>query len=361
MGDEEIAQEIDDEDDQVDSGVTSKSLDNSNLHFKHQFADATANFYCQAFFAKEFRDMRYELHSSGEEGEAAFIHSLSRCVKWDPQAGKSRSEFFKMQDGRLIMKQLSKAEASSVVSFAPHYIAYIHEACRSKKPTVLAKILGIFRIGFKNSVTGRAFRQDVIISENLFFNHKKITRIFDLKGSMRSRYAQATGHTGDVLLDENLLEFLIKSPIYIRAHSKYLLESAIRNDTNFLTHNKVMDYSLLVCIDEVNKELVVGIIDYIRTFTWDKKLEMYVKSSGILGGAGNRPTVISPRNYKVRFSEAIATYFVMVPDRWSSLSVLSDSLSFTTQQPGIYVRPVIKETAVLEEKFKAAVPASFYG
>ena len=53
------------------------------------------------------------------------------------------------------------------------------------------------------------------------------------------------------------------------------------------------------------QELVVGIIDYIRTFTWDKRLEMYVKSSGILGSApaalagsagvfGAMPTVVSP-------------------------------------------------------------------
>ncbi len=44
----------------------------------------------------------------------------------------------------------------------------------------------------------------------------------------------------------------------------------------------------------VLQELVVGIIDYIRTFTWDKRMEMYVKSSGILGGSGNLPTVVSP-------------------------------------------------------------------
>ena len=30
--------------------------------------------------------------------------------------------------------------------------------------------------------------------------------------------------------------------------------------------------------------------DYIRTFTWDKKLEMVVKSSGILGGQGKSGT-----------------------------------------------------------------------
>lgn len=29
-------------------------------------------------------------------------------------------------------------------------------------------------------------------------------------------------------------------------------------------------------------------LDYIRTFTWDKKLEMVVKSTGILGGQGEK-------------------------------------------------------------------------
>ena len=32
--------------------------------------------------------------------------------------------------------------------------------------------------------------------------------------------------------------------------------------------------------------------DYIRTFTWDKKLEMVVKSTGILGGQG-KPLVLT--------------------------------------------------------------------
>jgi hypothetical protein len=32
-------------------------------------------------------------------------------------------------------------------------------------------------------------------------------------------------------------------------------------------------------------------VDYIRTFTWDKKLEMVVKSTGILGGQGEKVLV----------------------------------------------------------------------
>lgn len=79
-----------------------------------------------------------------------------------------------------------------------------------------------------------------------------------------------------------------------------------------------MDYSLLVGVDEERQELVLGIIDFIRQYTWDKHLETWVKASGILGGPKNAaPTVISPKQYKKRFRKAMSTYFVMVPDEWS--------------------------------------------
>lgn len=58
------------------------------------------------------------------------------------------------------------------------------------------------------------------------------------------------------------------------------------------------------------------IVDFIRTFTWDKKLESWVKESGILGGGGKEPTIVSPRQYRIRFREAMERYFLMVPDCW---------------------------------------------
>lgn len=79
-----------------------------------------------------------------------------------------------------------------------------------------------------------------------------------------------------------------------------------------------MDYSLLVGVDEVRQELVLGIIDFIRQYTWDKQMETLVKASRILGGSRNAaPTVISPEQYKIRFRKAMSTYFFMVPDEWS--------------------------------------------
>ena len=39
-------------------------------------------------------------------------------------------------------------------------------------------------------------------------------------------------------------------------------------------------------MDKENGLLVVSIIDFIRQYTWDKKMETWVKSSGMLGGDG---------------------------------------------------------------------------
>ena len=118
-----------------------------------------------------------------------------------------------------------------------------------------------------------------------------------------------------VLLDENLQEELATDPVLVREQGKRRLEACVYNDTAFLCSLGVMDYSLLCGVDRTNGELVVGIIDYVRQYTWDKQLETYVKSSGVLGGgAGREPTVISPNQYKKRFRRAVSRYFVIVPE-----------------------------------------------
>lgn len=77
-----------------------------------------------------------------------------------------------------------------------------------------------------------------------------------------------------------------------------------------------MDYSLLVGVDSQNRELVCGIIDYLRQYTWDKQLETWVKSS--LVPKNFLPTVISPIEYKTRFRKFMSTHFLSVPDHWCS-------------------------------------------
>ena len=202
--------------------------------------------------------------------------------------------------------------------FAPAYFEYMSQAFFHDLPTLLTKIFGFYKIGFKNAVTGRSVKMDVLVMENLFMD-RKISRIFDLKGSVRNRHVKSTGHQAEVLLDENLMEVMNQSPLFIREHCKKLLRASVWNDTLFLSKLNVMDYSLLVGIDEENHELVLGIVDFIRTFTWDKKLESWVKEAGLLGGGGKEPTIVSPRQYKSRFREAMERYFLLAPDKFTNI------------------------------------------
>ncbi|OBZ90423.1 1-phosphatidylinositol 3-phosphate 5-kinase fab1 [Choanephora cucurbitarum] len=283
----------------------------SGSHMRYNFSTGSTKFFCKIFFSEQFDALRRNCGC-----DESYIMSLASCIKWDSSGGKSGSAFLKTKDDRLLMKQLSKYELDAFLRFAPAYFQYMSEAFFSELPTVLAKIFGFYSIGYKNSTTGKSMRMDVLIMENLFYQ-RNIKKIFDLKGSMRNRHVQSTGKQDEVLLDENLVELIYQSPLFIRAHSKEILRSSLHNDTLFLSNRNVMDYSLLVGIDEEKQELVVGIVDFIRTFTWDKKLESWVKESGILGGGGKEPTIVSPRQYRIRFREAMERYFLMVPDYWA--------------------------------------------
>lgn len=292
-------------------------LDSKGTHFKFSFDDESplsedkAKFSVTCYFAKHFAALRKKCCPK----DIDFIRSLSRCKRWNAQGGKSNVYFAKTLDERFIIKQVTRTELESFVEFAPQYFRYLMESLTSGSPTCLAKIVGVYQVNIKGLKGGREVKMDLMVMENLFFE-RKISRVYDLKGSLRSRY---TSSESKVLLDSNLLEALHTKPIFLGSKAKRRLERAVWNDTSFLATADVMDYSLLVGIDEEKKELVIGIIDYLRQYTWDKQLETWVKASGILGGPKNEsPTVISPMQYKKRFRKAMSKYFLTVPDQWSS-------------------------------------------
>ncbi|CAG9463493.1 unnamed protein product [Pedinophyceae sp. YPF-701] len=187
---------------------------------------------------------------------------------------------------------------------------------------------------------------DLLVMENVLAGRRP-THVYDLKGSTRNRHqaevgaseaAALNGAGGDgeggscevvgdvgeggdargrgpaVLWDQNLLETLPGEQIWVDAASWARARRALWEDTSFLSKLSVMDYSLLAGVDPASGHLVLGVIDFLRQFTWDKQLETWVKSSGILGGvAAGRPTVISPEQYMQRFREAMDLYFSPVP------------------------------------------------
>ncbi|XP_008797353.2 1-phosphatidylinositol-3-phosphate 5-kinase FAB1A-like isoform X2 [Phoenix dactylifera] len=287
------------------------------MHIRVSFGDdgplGKAKYTVTCYYAKSFEALRRICCPS----ELGFVRSLSRCKKWGAQGGKSNVFFAKSLDDRFVIKQVTKTELESFIKFAPEYFKYLSESIKTGSPTCLAKILGIYQVTIKHLKGGKESRMDLLVMENLLFR-RNVTRLYDLKGSSRSRYNPDSSGNNKVLLDQNLIEAMPTSPIFMGNKAKRLLERAVWNDTSFLASIDVMDYSLLVGVDEEKHELVLGIIDFMRQYTWDKHLETWVKASGFLGGPKNAsPTVISPKQYKKRFRKAMSAYFLVVPDQWS--------------------------------------------
>lgn len=86
----------------------------------------------------------------------------------------------------------------------------------------------------KQIKAGKEVKVDVMVMENLLYG-RNITRMYDLKGAVFSRYVSDSNSPGAVLLDQNFVEDMGLSPLYIGGRTKQLLQRAIWNDTSFLT------------------------------------------------------------------------------------------------------------------------------
>ncbi|XP_055858683.1 putative 1-phosphatidylinositol 3-phosphate 5-kinase [Episyrphus balteatus] len=353
-----------------------KKPSKSHSHIDMAFQDSTTHFTCRMFFAKEFdllrantlkvpkmgRNLFKELEHSKKREELKFTQkgsnsemeiirkasdpaiqttppedeaggvsqlqsdiedtrtflarSLCRSVQWEARGGKSGSKFSKTLDDRFVLKEMSPKDIAIFENFAPNYFDYINKCHQQNHPTLLAKIVGVYRVTIKKK---DSFQEKfMLVMENLFYECD-IKNKFDLKGSERNRLVNPTNQNGEiVLLDENLVQMSWSKPLYVLSHSKAVLKDAINRDSSFLAKNQVMDYSLLVGLNNKSSTLVLGIIDYIRTYTFDKRVETLLKTLG--SGMGKQPTIIPPECYMKRFTDAMDRYFYTVPDRWEGLS-----------------------------------------
>ena len=289
----------------MEGSIERNLLHDKNTNIRYGFANRGVKAQCKIFYAQSFDALRRKCGVADR-----FVESLSRCSKFESKGGKSKSIFLKTLDDRFILKSLSPIEVQAFFRFAPNYFAFTHQNLFRQLPSVIAKMFGLFQVQIKTP-TGRDFDSYLLVMENLFYDREP-NRRYDLKGSMRNRKIQSTGERDEVLLDENLVDLIYsETPIFVREHTKKLLKASVWNDTLFLSQNNVMDYSLMAGFDDDVHEIIVGIIDCIRTYTWDKKLESWIKDRG-----KNKPTITSPKDYRNRFRIAMEKYILQAPNCW---------------------------------------------
>ncbi|KPJ10135.1 Putative 1-phosphatidylinositol-3-phosphate 5-kinase [Papilio machaon] len=269
-----------------DGDKTKSSAAKSNEHIEVLLKDGLA---CRVYFALQFHGLRHAVlaapgapgpgapapgapapphtcscHTKEKDGktvcevEEGFIRSLAQCVPWAARGGKSGSTFCKTEDDRYVLKEMTKPEWQQFLEFAPHYFSYVNSCRLNKQPSLLARILGVFSVGGSGS--------GVLVMENVWYGASGLR--FDLKGTARPRLPPtsttptATPHTSHnaqtVLVDLNLLHLRWERQLYVPAQLCGALWAALGRDTAFLASSGVMDYSLLLGLQE--HTLVLGVI-----------------------------------------------------------------------------------------------------
>jgi hypothetical protein len=296
-------------------------------------------------FPAQFSALRY-LYSNGSPG--AFYQSLRRSTPFTAVGGKSKATFFTTLDDQIILKAVKQEELFSFRELWPRYfnlmarhyadLAYpenelkdilsrFGEEFDSPDPhrtstaacqrTTLCKVFGVFEVPTYESgffgISAVRKKSYYIVMQKLF-DHKKMRQVYDLKGSQRGRLVPSTVGTK---MDTNLINDIRRDGafLYVREDSHARLLATLDSDTRLLENAGVMDYSLVVGIDHNTMTLRVGVIDFLRQFSIDKRVEhLWKRTVGTVA-----PTVQPPPLYRQRFMKYTTLYFCPLPDQLSSL------------------------------------------
>ncbi|SCM08105.1 conserved Plasmodium protein, unknown function [Plasmodium chabaudi adami] len=149
-------------------------------------------------------------------------------------------------------------------------------------------------------------KYDFIDKDNLYNkNLETLNSIEKYHHFVVDNYNSYKGYT--VLFDDNFRDYIKSKVINLEYKDyKYLMDS-LKEDSDFLCSQDIMDYSLLIHIDISNHVIIFKIIDYLRPYTWDKSVENFSKSVLYLT-KGYRPTIIQSEYYKKRFLSNIKKY-----------------------------------------------------
>ena len=272
--------------------------------FKNEVNNYTLSYKVEIYFPRQFETFRIVYCSTYKE----IINSLHSSKEWsDVSGGKSKAEFLLSNDKKYIFKLVQENEFEMFLQSANSYFEYISKYLFRKAPSVLAKILGVFKVCQSN---GKIYY--VVLMENLLYGIDDVEyKVYDLKGAEINRYV-SNKERGKVFLDMNYKEDFNAEPISIDKTLYNEIMEALRNDCLVLNKMNVVDYSLMLIIGDDssnnnNKYIKIGIIDYLRKYTWDKKIEEYSKK---IANGFVRPTIINPDSYRKRFINEMQKHFI---------------------------------------------------
>lgn len=162
----------------------------------------------------------------------------------------------------------------------------------------------------------------VLQNTGLLSNKENKIFEFDLKGSIVNRFVDTTD-LKTLMKDVNFLRLNEKKNITkIRRQKSIEIMNTIRADCQFLERHNLLDYSLLLKVEKVDRKTTnlkatrnkiiswdkkyvyhIGIIDYLQRWNFTKQSESCFKRNFKYRSNKNLVSAINPKIYNQRFQE----------------------------------------------------------
>lgn len=275
--------------------------------------DVFSKYRVTTYYPAEFHDLRKK--SCGDDFN--FVRSLSRSIRMSNTGGKSGSPIFQTYDGKFTIKLINKHEMALFVAEGHRFFEHF-----SKGATLMSIPYGLYKIYHNNSNTS----VNCFVMQNINNFASPLKTTFDIKGIAFKRFIVSTdGYTVDepqdlVLLDQNFKEYTGGCPIQLEKNTIIHIKKNILRDLQFLSSINIVDYSLLLHIFPQHGIITLGLIDFLRPYTWDKQIETIGKKLANIR-TGQEPTIISPNEYKIRFLQFIDKIFSSAPNQDMNIKI----------------------------------------
>ncbi|POM73413.1 Phosphatidylinositol-4-phosphate 5 kinase-like protein, partial [Phytophthora palmivora] len=161
-----------------------------SLMFSKCLCRHTINARCVAYFAAQFHALR----ALTVPGNVEFLNSIIESKRWDTTGGKSGAFFSMTHDKRYVLKGISVTEFNMFVHMAPKYFKFISRVVDVPTPTVITKIVGLFKVSHSRRLLKHT--EYVVIMENFSYGFPP-GQMYDLKGILRRRYNASSSDDED--------------------------------------------------------------------------------------------------------------------------------------------------------------------
>ncbi|KAK2868692.1 hypothetical protein Q7C36_000563 [Tachysurus vachellii] len=188
-----------------------------------------------------FRNLRERFAIDDQEYQNSLIRSAP--IPSDAQ-GRSGARFHTSYNKKYVIKIITSEDVAEMHNILKKYHQYIVE-CHGN--TLLPQFLGMYRLTVDGDETY------MIVTRNVFSPRLPVHKKYDLKGSTVSREASDKEKTKELPTYKDNDFINDGQKIYIDEENKKMFLEKLKNDVEFLAQLKLMDYSLLVGLHDVER------------------------------------------------------------------------------------------------------------